>query len=369
MKKIFQVTCVMGTRPEVLKMVPVIQALVAEKSLQVSTVVTAQHRDMLDQMLAHFDIDITADFNIMSENQTLSQLTARLLEKFTDYLKQNPCDVLVAQGDTTTTMVAALAAFYHHIPFVHIEAGLRTDDVRNPFPEELNRRIVSQIASIHCCPTETSKHNLNKEGIEKNVFVTGNTIIDTLYAFTKNIPQKTVSDKKTILVTCHRRENFGKPLENICMALKTIIAQNPDVHIIFPVHPNPNVKKIVHQYLGGIDHLALTDHMDYQTLTAVLAQCYFVLTDSGGLQEEAPALNKPVLILRDSTERPEGVQCGAAQIVGTETNNIVSKVQELLYNDALYQNMAKAPSPYGDGNAAQRIAAIVVNFLQMVESS
>ncbi len=363
MQKIYTITCVIGTRPEVLKMAPLIKALQAIENIQVNTIVTAQHRSLLDQMLAHFEIEITADFNIMTENQQLDKLTANLLEKFSEYFKQYPCDLLIAQGDTTTTMVSALTAFYHDIPFVHIEAGLRTDDIRIPFPEELNRRITSLIASIHCCPTEVSQQNLEKESITENVFVTGNTIIDTLYSFTNKLSPIKNQHKRTILVTAHRRENFGEPLENICLALKNIIENNPNVEFIFPVHPNPNVKKTVYKHLDNIDRIKLSSHLDYEQLTTVLMDCHFVLTDSGGLQEEAPALGKPVLILRDKTERPEGVACGVAKIVGTQTNNIISHVNELLNNEELYQKMSTTICPYGDGKSSQRITEIIINYL------
>jgi len=364
--KTHRVTCIIGTRPEVLKMAPVILALEAQENIQVDTIVTGQHREMLDQMLTHFNINVTADFNIMTENQQLSQLTARLLELLADYLKTCPSDLIIAQGDTTTTMTAALSAFYHHIPFMHVEAGLRTDNVNMPFPEELNRRITSQIASIHCCPTELAKENLLKEGIAEHVHMTGNTIIDTLYRFTKGITIPK-NDKKIILVTCHRRENFGKPMENICTALKEIIQHHLDVEIVLPVHPNPNVKQIIYHHLQNVDRIHLTEHLDYEALTTLLAKSYLVITDSGGLQEEAPALGKPVLVLREQTERPEGIACGAAKIVGTDPKKITEAVNILLTDPKAYQQMSTAGSPYGDGNASERIAKIVTDYLITVQ--
>ena len=368
MNKSHRIGCVIGTRPEALKMAPIINALSHEKNIQVNTILTAQHRSLLDQILMDFNIKVTADFNIMTENQQLSELTAKILNKFSLYLKDNPCDLIIAQGDTTTTMVSALVAFYHKIPFAHVEAGLRTRDTYNPFPEELNRRIVSKIATLHFCPTEVSKQNLEKENITQGVFVTGNTIIDTLYAFTKNLKPVKKTHQKTILVTCHRRENFGEPLKNISLALINIVKNNLDANIIFPVHPNPNVKKIVYENLDQIERIQLTAPLNYLELTTILSQCFLVLTDSGGLQEEAPALQKPVLILRNETERPEGVTCGAAKIVGTDTHTITTTVTELLTNPALYQKMSSAGSPYGDGHASKKIRDIIFQHLKNNEN-
>lgn len=359
------ITCVIGTRPEVLKMAPVINALSLLENTTVNVIITAQHRNLLDQMLDHFNIKVTIDFNVMTENQQLNSLTAALLNKFEDYFKQHSCDLIIAQGDTTTTMAAALSAFYHKIPFAHVEAGLRTHDVSTPFPEELNRRITSQIATLHFCPTDYAKNNLAKEGIHENVYVTGNTIIDTLYSFTKKINNAHDESIKTILVTCHRRENFGKPLENICAALKLIAQENKNIKIIFPVHPNPNIKAIVYKQLANMQNIQLTEPLDYKALTTILAQCFFVITDSGGLQEEAPALQKPVLILRNETERPEGIHCGAAKIVGTNTDSIVIAINELLHDHILYAKMSQAGSPYGKGDAGLKIAQRIFQYFKL----
>lgn len=357
------IVCVIGTRPEVLKMAPVILALRKNPNFHVKTLVTAQHRHLLDQMLQHFDILIDDDFNVMTDNQSLSDLTQNLLKKFDHYLSQNPCDLLVAQGDTTTTMIAALADFYKHIPFAHVEAGLRTDDLENPFPEELNRRVADIVSTLHFCPTQTAKENLLKEGIKDNLYVTGNTIIDTLYLFAAKVEKKPLSHTKTLLVTSHRRENFGEPLLHFCEAFKEIIRQHPEVEIIYPVHPNPNVKDIVHKELAHIERIHLVPPMNYDELVETLVHSYLVLTDSGGLQEEAPALGKPVLILRNETERPEGVTCGAAKLLGTQVKDIVEGVNTLLTNKEIYQKMATAGCPYGDGKASERIATIIENYL------
>ena len=362
MKK-FNLVCVIGTRPEALKMIPVIESLQKVNRFAVKTVITSQHRELLSQILKSSDIKIDTDFDIMTSNQSLNQLSANLFLHFDKFLAENPCDLLIAQGDTTTTLISALSAFYKKIPFAHIEAGLRTSTIDNPFPEEFNRRTITLLSRLHFCPTQLTANNLAIEGITQHVYVTGNTIIDTLCQSVKKIKTPAKNDKKIILVTCHRRENFGKPLVNICQALKKLAERNPTIEIVLPIHPNPNVKTVILKELNPIKNIILCEPLDYIELITLLNQCYFVLTDSGGLQEEAPALHKPVLVLREETERPEGVICGAALLVGTHIDTIISQAEKLLHDKNHYQKMSEAGSPYGDGKAAVRIAKVITEFL------
>ena len=362
MKKI-KIVCVIGTRPEALKMAPVIEALKQNEFFEIYTVLTAQHRGLLDQMMKNYNITIDADFDLMTPNQSLSEVSAKLIIEFEKYYQKRGPDLVIAQGDTSTTMIAGLAAFYQKIPYAHVEAGLRTSDIQNPFPEELNRRIASRIATLHFCPTTTSEQNLKAEGIVENVYVVGNTIIDTLYQFSSKV-KEIKTEKKVILVTCHRRENFGKPMETICESLKQIAKENADVEIIFPVHPNPKVQKTVLCVLDNIENIKLVDPMSYEELVAVLKSCYFVLTDSGGLQEEGPALGKPVLVLRNETERHEGVECGVAKVVGRKKETILPSVNLLLRDSKAYAKMIKGGSPYGDGKSSMRIVKQIETFFE-----
>ncbi len=366
--KPFKIVCVIGTRPEALKMAPLIKVLSANPAFDVKTLLSAQHRELLDQMLVHFSIQIDADFNIMTHNQHLTELNAKLLLKFDNYYQATKPDLVIAQGDTTTTMVAAMSAYYHKIPFAHIEAGLRTSDIYTPFPEEMNRRVASQLSALHFAPTQFAKQNLAREGIHNRVFVVGNTIIDTLYHFSKQFQEPLAPGKKLILTTCHRRENFGQPLHDICEAMKTLATQRDDIQFVFPVHPNPNVQEVVYTALGGIANIQLTTPMDYIELVKHLKASYLVLTDSGGLQEEAPALGKPVLVLREETERPEGVLCGAAKLIGTGNQEIIDEITLLLDNPEAYQRMVVKVSPYGDGKASERISWHIENYLSKRES-
>jgi UDP-N-acetylglucosamine 2-epimerase (non-hydrolysing) len=354
--------CVIGTRPEALKMIPVIEALQNHTPCVVRTIITGQHRELLAQMLKDSSIAIDANFDVMQYDQSLSALSAKLFSQFDKYLMQEPCDLIIAQGDTTTTLVAAQAAFYKKIPFAHVEAGLRTSSLHNPFPEEFNRRTTSMIATLHFCPTQKAQRNLAKEGIKEGVYITGNTIIDTLYKHVQNLPN-VQEEQKRILITCHRRENFGAPLQAICRALQILAWAHPEIELLFPVHPNPHVYDTVYSYLKNIANIKLCAPMDYPTLVKNMKNAYCILTDSGGLQEEGPALGKPVLILREETERPEGVDVGAARLVGTETHAIVAAVEELLSDVSLYQKMQNAGSPYGDGWASLRIVSIIAAFL------
>lgn len=362
MKK-FNIVCVIGTRPEALKMIPVIESLQKINRFAVKTVVTSQHRELLIPILKFANIKIDTDFDLMLPNQSLNQLTANLFLHFDKFFSENAYDLVIAQGDTTTTLISALCAFYKKIPFAHIEAGLRTSTIENPFPEEFNRRTISSISRLHFCPTQVSANNLTSSGITQHVYVTGNTIIDTLYHSIKKIKTSATNDKRIILVTCHRRENFGKPLFNICQALKKLAERNPTIEIVLPIHPNPNIKTIILKELNPIKNITLCEPLEYMELVTLLNKSYFVLTDSGGLQEEAPALHKPLLVLRNETERPEGVACGAALLVGTDINTIVSQAEKLLHDKNHYQRMSEAGSPYGDGKAAMRIAKVISEFL------
>lgn len=350
---------VIGTRPEAVKMAPVILALKKEPWVNVRVLATAQHRHMLDQVNEFFGIDPDIDLNIMRPNQALTTLTARLLLVLDDVLQAEKPDAVLVQGDTTTVMTVALACFYHRIPIGHVEAGLRTWDMQNPFPEEANRVIAGKLAKWHFAPTEGSRQNLLKEGVpDAEIVVTGNTVIDALLmtaARELEIGIDVDAGKRLVLVTSHRRENFGEPFRNICCALRTLAQDNPDVEFLYPVHPNPNVKDVAYEFLAGLPNFILCEPLDYASFIAAMKRAYIILTDSGGVQEEAPALGKPVLVLRDETERPEAVEQGVVKLVGSSYERIVEEAQRLLDDDSTYRAMARGVSPYGDGHAAERI--------------
>lgn len=360
------VLCVVGTRPEAIKMAPVILALRASPNFKVRVLATAQHRHMLDQVLKVFDIDPDVDLNIMRPNQALTMLTARLLLDLDDVLQGEKPDVVLAQGDTTTVMAVAMACFYHRIPFGHVEAGLRTGDMANPFPEEMNRVVAGRLATWHFAPTEGAKRNLLKERVAPNdVYVTGNTVIDALLGVVgrqTELPFHVASGKRLILVTAHRRENFGEPFKEICRAVLKLVEANPDIQVVYPVHPNPNVKDVALQILGGHDRIVLCEPLNYLPFVEVMKRAYLILSDSGGVQEEAPALGKPVLVLRWETERPEAVEEGVVRLVGPNFDNIVRETQRLLDDDAAYKAMARGVSPYGDGQASGRIVAVLRDY-------
>ena len=358
-----KILSVFGTRPEAIKMAPVLAELNKYPEITSVVCVTAQHREMLDQVLELFSINPDYDLSIMQPNQSLSEITARALTKLDEVLTREKPDWVLVQGDTTTAMVGALAAFYHQIKVGHVEAGLRSFDKYQPFPEEINRKIATSISDLHFAPTEVSKQNLTREGVnEANILVTGNTVIDALlqvadklYDWDSSPLSAIPQDRKIILVTAHRRENHGEPLHNICAALRTLAEQFSEVQIVYPVHLNPNVQKIVRATLGNIPNVTLLEPLEYLPLVHLMKQSYFVITDSGGIQEEAPGLGKPVLVLREVTERPEGVTAGTVKLVGTDTEEILHEATNLLTNATAYQTMSQAVNPYGDGQASVRI--------------
>jgi UDP-N-acetylglucosamine 2-epimerase (non-hydrolysing) len=355
---------IFGTRPEAIKMAPLVKALQAEAELQCVVTVTAQHREMLDQVLELFAIKPDHDLDIMQANQTLFDVTGKALTGLKSVLEQEKPDLVLVHGDTTTTFVASLAAFYLQIPVGHVEAGLRTGNKLSPFPEEMNRKLTGAIADLHFAPTTISRENLLKEGIKpESIFVTGNTVIDALlqtvkpdYSFTQpDLQNIDFNRHRVLLVTTHRRENLGEPMRQIYLALREIVQQFPDILIIFPVHKNPKVRAVVEEVLGDLDRVRLIEPLDYQPFINLMNKSHLVLTDSGGLQEEAPSLGKPVLVLRDTTERPEAVTAGTVRMVGTDRQKLVECARELLSSERAYANMANAVNPYGDGQACRRI--------------
>lgn len=349
-------------------MAPVILALQKEPWVNVRVLATAQHRHMLDQVNEFFGIKPDIDLNIMRPNQALTTLTARLLLELDDVLLVEKPDAVLVQGDTTTVMTVALACFYHRIPVGHVEAGLRTWDMQNPFPEEANRVIAGKLAKWHFAPTEGSKQNLLKEGVsDREIIVTGNTVIDALLMTASKDVQLAVEldrSKRLVLVTSHRRENFGEPFRNICRALKKLAEQNPKVQFLYPVHPNPNIRDLAYEFLAKLPNFTLCEPLDYAPFIAAMKCAYIILTDSGGVQEEAPALGKPVLVLRDETERPEAVEQGVVKLVGPSYDRIVEEVQRLLDDEVAYKSMARGISPYGDGHASERIVKTLRAYFQ-----
>ena len=368
-----KVLVIFGTRPEAIKMAPVILKLrTMSKEIRTVVCVTAQHREMLDQVLDIFEIKPDYDLGIMKKNQTLFDVTVQGLKKLEDILKKDKPDIILVQGDTTTTFIASLAAYYLKIKIGHIEAGLRTKDKYNPFPEEINRRLTDCLADCYFVHTKQAKENLLKEGVDKNkIFVTGNTVIDALLMTVKKQNNKKVQEaiqklfyseygisfdkRKIILVTVHRRESFGKDFENICEGLKKIALYNQNVQIIYPVHLNPHVQHPVRKILSGLKNIHLIQPLDYFTFVWLMNKAHLILTDSGGIQEEAPSLGKPVLVMRKKTERTEGIEAGTAKLIGTDTEKIYSETDKLLRNMKLHQKMSKAVNPYGNGKAAERI--------------
>ncbi|SCX47937.1 non-hydrolyzing UDP-N-acetylglucosamine 2-epimerase [Nitrosospira sp. Nsp1] len=362
----YKILCAVGTRPEAIKMAPIIQALKKNSNIECRVLATAQHRNLLDQVLRIFDIKPDFDLDIMRPDQALTTLTARLLLNLDDVLLAEKPDAVLAQGDTTTVMTVALACFYHKIPFGHIEAGLRTGNMVDPFPEEMNRVVTGRLTKWHFAPTENARQNLLKESIaDENIFVTGNTVIDALLSVAEHdtsLPFVLDPTRRLILVTAHRRENFGEPFREICRAILALVERNEDVQVLYPVHPNPNVYNIASEVLGNHPRITLCEPLDYLSFVAAMKQAYLILSDSGGIQEEAPALGKPVLVLRRETERPEAVQEGVVRLVGSDFEEITAVTQHLLDDGMAYKKMARGVSPYGDGKAAGRIAAVLRDY-------
>lgn len=368
----YKVLFIFGTRPEAIKMAPVIKEFKKHTDFNVKICTTAQHREMLDQVLKFFNIKSDYDLNLMKPNQSIFDITVNALKALEKVLDLEKPDLIFVQGDTTTALVGALAGFYKKVKIAHIEAGLRSYNKYSPFPEEINRVLVGHLADYHFAPTEKAKENLLKENIKENVYVVGNTVIDALF-LVLDIIRKTGEgeyykyfhfidfSKKIILVTGHRRESFGKSFENICYALKEI-SERKDVEIVYPVHLNPNVRKIVNRILKGVKNIHLIEPLDYPYMIWLMNKAYLILTDSGGIQEEAPSLGKPVLVMRKVTERVEGLKAGTAKLVGTDKEKIVRETLELLNNKKKYEKMAKAVNPYGDGKASQRIKSIISNL-------
>ena len=371
-----KVLLVFGTRPEAIKMAPLVKAFEKEKNIESKVCVTAQHREMLDQVLEIFDIKPDYDLNLMKPGQDLYDITSNVLLGMKDVLSDFQPDVVLVHGDTTTTSATSLAAFYQKIKVGHVEAGLRTGDIYSPWPEEANRQITGVLANYHFSPTETSKENLLKENKDSTtVLVTGNTVIDALFlALDKIEKEKDLKEEiiekinsqyrineyqKIILVTGHRRENFGEGFINICEALKEIAANNPHVDIVYPVHLNPNVQKPVKDILSDVSNVFLIEPLEYESFIYLMNKAYFIITDSGGVQEEAPSLGKPVLVMRDTTERPEAIEAGTVKLVGTNKETIVKEANRLLVYSSEYEKMSKAHNPYGDGKACEKIVEFI----------
>ncbi|MDN5126672.1 UDP-N-acetylglucosamine 2-epimerase (non-hydrolyzing) [Aliarcobacter butzleri] len=377
MKKIL---LVFGTRPEAIKMAPLVKSFEKERTIELKVCVTGQHREMLDQVLEIFDIEPDFDLNIMKDGQDLYDITSRVLIGLRDVFCEFKPDIVLVHGDTTTCISASLAAFYGRIKVGHIEAGLRTGDIYSPWPEEANRQITGVLTNYHFAPTSTSKENLLKENKKlDNIIVTGNTVIDALFLAldkienNKDLKSKVINsinsqyklnvNRKIVLVTGHRRENFGEGFINICEALKTIALSNSDIDIVYPVHLNPNVQKPVKEILSDTSNVYLINPLQYEEFIFLMNKSYFIITDSGGVQEEAPSLGKPVLVMRDTTERPEALEAGTVKLVGTSKETIIKEAQKLLDDENEYNTMSKAHNPYGDGKACERI----VNFIKEIK--
>ena len=371
-----KIMSVFGTRPEAIKMAPLVKALARRAGLESLCCLTGQHRQMLDSVMEIFSLEADYDLNIMQKQQSLSSITTRALLGMETVLQEAKPDLILVHGDTSTTFAGALAAFYHQVPVGHVEAGLRTYDAYSPFPEEMNRTLVSDIAALHFSPTAANAENLRKESVRGEIFVTGNTVIDAMKTtvrkdFTFSVPELNGLDfanKRIIALTCHRRENYGKPMEDIFSAVKAIAQRYEDVEFVYPVHLSPAVRDCAKRFLGDVERVHLIEPLDVEQMHNLMARCHFVMTDSGGLQEEAPALGKPVLVLRRETERPEAIAAGTVKLAGVEYDEILRLAGELLDKPESYAAMAQAVNPYGDGNACERIAdAIEWYFGQKTE--
>lgn len=368
-----RITTIVGTRPEAIKLAPVIHAFAAAPDCRSTVIATAQHRDMLDQVLRLFQIVPDHDLDLMQPNQSLAELASRSVAELSRLIEREAPDLVLVQGDTTTAVMGALAAYYARRPVAHVEAGLRSFDKWNPFPEELNRRMLTQLADLHFAPTEGNRRHLLAEGVlPHRVLVTGNPVIDALLHVAgmvygdhleRLVPGVDTTKRRLVLVTAHRRESFGAPLEGICRAIQRLTAAHPDVLVVYPVHPNPNVRRVVDSYLAGRPGIRLLEPVSYLDFVALMKSSHLILTDSGGVQEEAPSLGKPVLVLRDVTERPEAVAAGTVRLVGRDPDRIVAAANELLTDPAAYRGMARRINPYGDGRAAARIVETARAFV------
>ena len=361
------VAVILGTRPEAIKLAPVIKQLNTLKDTKTRLILTGQHREMVDRVMELFDLKADCDLAIMKPQQTLTGITCDSLSGLTQVFAQIDPKFVFVQGDTTTAFSAALAAFYHQIPVGHVEAGLRTNNLYDPFPEEANRRLISQIAQLHFAPTKLAVQNLETSGVTGAIHHTGNTVIDSLLTVADRKPECSIpnldwSKYRVLLATVHRRENWGKPLSDILTGFKTILDRFPDTALLLPLHRNPTVREPIKAALGDRPRVFLTEPLDYPELVGAISRCHLLLTDSGGLQEEAPSLGKPVLVLRETTERPEAVDAGTAKLIGTHPNSIVDSTSELLNNEAVYQQMATAINPFGDGRASTRIVKLAQDF-------
>ncbi|MBR6574775.1 MAG: UDP-N-acetylglucosamine 2-epimerase (non-hydrolyzing) [Clostridia bacterium] len=370
-----KVMSVFGTRPEANKMCPLVKELESRKEIESIVCVTAQHREMLDQMLAAFEVKPQFDLDIMEKQQTLTTITSKATLGLEKVLREVKPDIVLVHGDTTTTFAAALAAFYNHVAIGHVEAGLRSFDLQSPYPEEANRRLVGVIADVHFSPTVNNAENLRRENIQAPIFITGNTAIDALkltvkedYTFeSEALRTLDFNARKVIAITAHRRENYGQPMENIMAAFAHLAKHHPEVQLVYPVHLSPYVQDIAHRHLDGLDNVLLIEPLGVTDMHNLLARSYMVMTDSGGLQEEAPALGKPVLVLRRETERPEAVAAGTVRVIGTEKDVIIDEAEELLCGGERYQSMAHAVNPYGDGFACRRIVDDLLYFLGEID--
>lgn len=374
--KTLKVFSVFGTRPEAIKMAPLVKELEKRKEIDSKVLVTAQHREMLDSVLALFEITPDFDLNIMKHGQTISDITSRVIYGAGEIFEREKPDIVLVHGDTTTTFAAALAAFYQKIPVGHVEAGLRTGNIYSPYPEEMNRKLTGSLSTYHFSPTVMNRDNLLRENVnENNILITGNTVIDALLSVTakeysfedETINQIDSSKQRLVLLTCHRRENWGEPMEHIFSAIAELAKKHEDIVVVFPMHKNPLVRELAHRYMGDNDRIRLIEPLDYEPFANLMKKAYFILTDSGGIQEEAPGLGKPVLVLRTETERPEAVEAGTVKLAGVEREEVLHLADRLLSDSDFYNEMACATNPYGDGKASKRIADFLVEHKDEIQ--